>query len=112
MFFVALKSRWLNLRPLLKASSILGLVIGGIGSWKSLSFMGLIIYTFLSPDPWGGIIFFIMFFLLGGPLALVSSLCLFLLRLTDEQNDILGFLSLFGSISILIVLPYFFLASS
>ena len=106
------RSHWLQLTPLVKASSILGLIVGGIGSWKSLSFMGLIIYTFLAPDPWGGIIFFIMFFLLGGPLALVSSLCLFLLRLTDEQNDILGFLSLFGSISILIVLPYFFLASS
>ena len=106
------RSHWLALTPLVKASSIVGLLVGGIGSWKSLSFMGLIIYTFLSPDPWGGIIFFIMFFLLGGPLALVSSLCLFLLRLTDEQNDILGFLSLFGSASILVVLPYFLLASS
>jgi len=88
------------------------LIVGGIGSWKSFSLMILISPIFLSPDPWAGVVFFIMFFLLGGPLAFVSSLCLVFLRSTDEQNDILGFLSLFGSASILVVLPYFLLASS
>jgi len=88
------------------------LIVGGIGSWKTFSLVGLTIPTFLSPAPWASMVFLTIFLLLGGPLALVSSLCLFLLGLTDEQNDILGFLSLFGSISILVVLPYFFLASS
>jgi len=107
-----LTSRWIELRPLLKGSSIIGLVAGVFGSWNTFSLVGLAIPTFVSTTPWASIIFLIMFLLLGGPLALVSSLCLFLLRLTDEQNDILGFLSFFGSVSILVVLPYFFLASS
>ncbi len=77
-----------------------------------MSFMGLIIYTLLSPDPWAGVVFFIMFFLLGGPLAFVASVCLVFLSLTDEQKEVLGFLSFLGSVSILVVLPYFFLASS
>jgi hypothetical protein len=107
-----LASRWIELRPLLKTSSIIGLVAGGIGTWKTFSLVGLAIPTFVSTTPWASIIFLIVFLLLGGPLALVSSLCLFLLRLTDEQNDILGFLSSIGSVSILVVLPYFFLVSS
>jgi hypothetical protein len=95
-----------------KASSILGLIVGGIGSWMTFSVVGLRIPTFLSPVPWAGIFFFIMFLLLGGPLAFFSSLCLVFLRLTDEQNDILGFLSLMGSITVLVVLPFFVLLST
>jgi hypothetical protein len=106
------RSGWPELRPLLKASSILGLIAGGIGSWKVFSLVGLFIPAFVSQASWSIFLFLTLFLLLGGPLALVSSLCLFFLRLTDEQNDILGFLSFFGSVSIMVVLPYFFLASS
>ena len=106
------KSGWLELRPLVKASSILGLIVGGIGSWKTFSLVGLAIPTFVSQAPWASMVFLILFLLLGGPLALLSSLCLVCLRLTDDQNNILGFLSATGSVSILVVLPYFFLASS
>ena len=106
-------SRWLELTPLAKASSILGLIVGGIGSWKTISLMGLLLpAAFFSPISWPGIVFIIILLLFGGPLAFASALCLVLLVLTDEQNHILGFLSFVGSISILIVLPYFLLASS
>ena len=107
-----LRSGWLELRPLLKASSILGLITGGIGSSKTFSLVGLAVPTFVSHAPWASILFLTLFLLLGGPLALVSSLCLVFLRLTDEQNNILGFLSVMGSVSILVVLPYFFLVST
>ena len=106
------RSGWLELRPLLKASSILGVISGGIGSSKTFSLLGLVIPTFVSQAPWASMVFLILFLVLGGPLALVSSLCLIFLRLTDDQNNILGFLSVAGSISILAVLPYFFLAAS
>ena len=107
------KSRWLELRPLLKGSSVLGLVIGGVGSWKTISLMGLLLpAAFFSPISWPVIVFVIILLLFGGPLAFASALCLVLLVLTDEQNDILGFLSFMGSISMLVVLPYFFLLSS
>ncbi len=102
------RSRWLELRPLLKASSIVGLTVGGIGSWKTFSILSLTV----PPIPWALLVFLVMFLLLGGPLAFVSSLCLVFLKLSDEQNDILGFLSLIGSVSILVVLPFFALAST
>jgi len=96
-----------------KASSILGLIVGGIGSWKTISLMGLLLpAAFFSPINWPVIVFIIILLLFGGPLAFASALCLVLLVLTDEQNHILGFLSFVGSISILIVLPFFLLASS
>jgi hypothetical protein len=103
---------WLELRPLLKASSIFGLIAGGIGTSKVFSLVGLGIPTFASEASWAGIVFLTLILLLGGPLALASSLCLITLRLTDDQNDILGFLSVMGSISILLFLPFFFLAAS
>ena len=106
------RSRWLELRPLLKASSILGLIAGGIGSTKTISLVGLTVPTFVSQASWAAIVFVTLILLLGGPLAFVSSLCLVLLRLTDEQKNILGFLSVMGSISILVVLPHFFLVST
>jgi len=102
----------LELRLLLKASSILGLIAGGIGSSKVFSLVGFFVPAFVSQTPWDSILFLALFLLLGGPLAFVSSLCLVLLRLTDEQNNILGFLSVVGSVSILVVLPYFFLVST
>ncbi len=102
-------SRWLELRPLLKVSSILGLVIGGIGSWKTLSLVGPgIINVFSSPFGLYTLFFFIGFLLLGGPAALFSSLCLVFLSLTDEQKHTLGFLSFMGSATTLFVLPYYF----
>ncbi len=107
------KSRWLELRPLLKASSILGLVIGGIGSWKTLSLVGPgLPSAFFSPIYLPGIVFLLILLLFGGPLAFASALCLTLLSLTDEQNDVLGFLSLMGSITALVVLPFFALFST
>jgi hypothetical protein len=107
------KGDWLELRPLLKTSSIVGLVAGGIGSWKTLSLVvPALIYGSSSPFFLSGIVIIIGLLLLGGPAALVSSLCLFFLRLTDDQNNILGFLSAMGSFSILVVLPYFFLVST
>jgi len=39
-FLLLFKSRWLELKPILKVSSILGLIVGGIGSWKTLSLVG------------------------------------------------------------------------
>jgi len=108
-FSLLFSSRWLELRPLLKVSSILGLVIGGIGSWKTLSLVGPgIINVFSSPFGLYALFFFIGFLLLGGPAALVSSLCLVFLSLTDEQKHTLGFLSLMGSATTLFVLPYYF----
>src|SRR5436309_1327438 len=85
---------------------------GGIGSSKVFSLVGSFVPAFVSQTPWDSILFLILLLLLGGPLAFVSSLCLVLLRLTDEQNNILGFLSVVGFISILVVLPYFFLVST
>ncbi|OLE91013.1 MAG: hypothetical protein AUF79_07145 [Crenarchaeota archaeon 13_1_20CM_2_51_8] len=47
------KSQWLELRPILKASSVLGLVTGGVGSWKTISLMGLLLpAAFFSPISW------------------------------------------------------------
>jgi hypothetical protein len=107
------KSGWQELRPLLKASSIVGVVAGGIGSWKTLSLVvPALIYGSSSPFFLYGIVPIIALLLLGGPAALISSLCLVFLRLTDDQNNILGFVSAMGSFSILVVLPYFFLVSS
>ena len=108
-FSLLFKSRWLELRPLLKVSSILGLIVGGIGSWKTLSLFGPgIINVFSSPFGLSGLVFFIGFLLLGGPAALVSSLCLMFLSLTEEQKHTLGFLSFMGSATTLFVLPYYF----
>ena|SRR5712692_866815 len=102
------ESRWLNLRPLLKASSILGLVIGGIGSWETLPLVGRgLLASFLFPIYLPIIVLIVILLLFGGPLAFVSALCLTLLLLNDEQNNILGFLCLMGSVTALVVFPLF-----
>ncbi len=90
-------------------SSILGLIVGGIGSWKTLSLFGpALINVFSSPFGLYALVFFIGFLLLGGPAAFVSSLCLVFLSLTDEQKHTLGLLSFMGSATTLFVLPYYF----
>ena len=102
------RSHWLELTPLVKASSIVGLIVGGIGSWKTISVVGPgLLNVFSSPFVLPDIVFGIGL-LLGGPAALVSSLCLVLLPLTDEQKQTLGFLSFMGSATTLFVLPYYF----
>ena len=63
---------------------------------------------FLFPFGLYALVFFIGFLLLGGPAALVSSLCLVFLSLTDEHKHTLGFLSFMGSATTLFVLPYYF----
>ena len=103
------RSHWLELTPLVKASSIVGLIVGGIGSWKTISVVGPgLLNVFSSPFVLPYIVFGIGLLLLGGPAALVSSLCLVLLPLTDEQKQTLGFLSFMGSPTTLFVLPYYF----
>jgi len=92
------KLRWLELRRLLKTTSLVGLAVGGTGivaeiillstalSQLSLSFRdpsAMIILALLSSS-----------FLL----PLISALCLLILPLKDEQRDILGFVALISSI--------------
>jgi hypothetical protein len=101
------KLRWLELRRLLKATSLLGLAVGGTGivaeiillsttlSQGSLSFTdpsALIILALVSSS-------FIV--------PLISALCLLILPLKDEQRDILGFVALIGSMVAWIPTYYF-----
>ena len=102
----------MELRLFLKASSIVALIVGGIGSWTIFSGIGQLFILgivsgngFLNEITWVFVVFVVMLVLFGGPLAFVSALCLVLLRLTDDQRDVLGFLAFMGSVTALIVIP-------
>ncbi len=89
----------------MKASSLLGFIVGGFGSWKILSLVVPGLFNILSsPFVLPDLLFGVGLVLLGGPVALASSLCLMFGYRTDETNDILGFLSFTCSISTVLVL--------
>ena len=67
---------------------------------------GLLV-IFLFPVYLPLIVLIVILLLFGGPLAFVSALCLVLLSLNDEQNNILGFLCLMGSVTALVIFPLF-----
>ncbi len=102
----------MQLRPLLKASSMIGLIVGGIGSWtivfvltQALLFEYLSGAGFLPEISLALTVILVVLFLFGGPLAFGSALCLVVLPLTDDQKDVFGFLALMGSITALAVFP-------
>ncbi|HEX4920965.1 MAG TPA: hypothetical protein VFV92_09530 [Candidatus Bathyarchaeia archaeon] len=100
---------WFELRLLVKGSSVLGLVIGGLRSYRVISLLGQWFFSpeFVSLVNYQIIVFLTMLVLFGGPLAFGSSLCLILLDLPDEKRNVLGFLALKGSITTLVVLLLF-----
>lgn len=102
-----LKPRWPELRPIVKASSIAGLIIGGVGSWKTLSLViSVFHYVFTPLFGWEVLVFLIGLVLLGGLAALVSGLSLVFLSLSEEQSRLLSFFSVMGSFTTVLFLYY------
>ncbi len=105
------KLRGLELRRLLKATSLLGLAVGGTGTVAEIILLIILLSTALSqgslsfPDP-SALIFFA---LLSLPfiVTFLSALGLLFLPLKDDQRDILGFVALIGSIVAWIPTFYF-----
>src|SRR5437667_3076627 len=92
------KLRWLELRRLLKATSLVGLAVGGTGIVAEIVLLSTVLsqWSLSFRDPSGMIILALLSssFLL----PLISALCLLILPLKDEQRDILGFVALISSI--------------
>lgn len=101
--------RWFELRLLVKGSSVLGLIVGGLGSYTIISQFSQEFFSpeFVSLVNFDFIVFLSILVLFGGPLAFGSSLCLILLDLPDEKRNVLGFLALMGSVTTLVVLSLF-----
>ena len=91
-----MRLRWSELWGSLKVITILGLFSGiWLFPWGWILLAFFFVYVFFVPSM---IVYFLMFWVFGGPLAFISSILLLFVSMSEYHRGILGFFALVGSL--------------